>query len=697
MTTATTMELTYADRIEALRAEKMRQTREKQEIIGSMDYDDWALILPPADRRKVVKAISGSGVPITDVLIEGYEPRTNHENGGFFGPKLCGENFGDLLHKHPPYVDPMSSLAGGYMVNFGSYRKAGWRPEFGFAHLHADQKRYQLVTGIGAAQHFCQDLAVGLELGWGGLLNRIRHYRIVNAPQGADFYDGLEAIVLGMQDWISRTADEAERLAQGETNPVLKQNLDEMVAINRRLVTEPPRTFREACQWILWFQIAARMYNGSGALGRLDYLLQPYYDRDITAGRLDDEEAIFHIACLLLRDTAYIQLGGPDETGRDITSSLSFLILEAAHRLRIPSNVAVCVGDHVDPALLRRGVEVMFEDRTGIPKFLGIERMIEGFARNGYPLELARQRAYGGCHWFAIPGREYCINDCVKINLGVVFDVALRDMLSTPDVTPSAEVLWQFYATHLRRAVRTIAEGFDIHLEHMHEVFPELVLDLCCHGTIERGLDASHGGVDYYDMCIDASALATVADSFAALEQRLDSEKLLTWPELLNWLDTDWAGAEGERVRLMMHNIPRYGTGGSRADAWAERLSANFTELVKERPTPKGVNMIPGIFSWAGTITMGKTLGATPNGRHNGAPHLSRRQPRSRLPQRWGSQRHGHSHRAGAVGLWQFCADADRARPRALARRGWHRGCRQPDQDARRSRRYADQHEHHGC
>jgi len=78
-------------------------------------------------------------------------------------------------------------------------------------------------------------------------------------------------------------------------------------------------------------------------------------------------------ACFL-RDTAYIQLGGPDETGRDVTTRLSYLVLEAAHRLRIPANVAVCVGDHVDPNLLRRGVEILFEDRTGIPKFLGIEK-----------------------------------------------------------------------------------------------------------------------------------------------------------------------------------------------------------------------------------------------------------------------------------------------------------------------------------
>ena len=608
----------YPGRIEALRSTKMAQTREKQEEVGSMDHDDWALILPPPDRRRVVRTMGTSGVPITDILLDGYEPLSNDPSGAFFGPRACGENFGALMRQHPPYVDPLSSLAGGYMVNFSSYRKAGWKAEFDYSHLHADQQLYQLHSGIGAGQHFCQDLAIGLELGWGGLLAKVHHYQAIHT-EAAEFYAGLEAVVTGAQDWIGRTAAEADRLAASEPDPLLQRNLQELAEINCRLVSEPPHTFREACQWILWFQIMARMYNGSGSLGRLDYLLQPFYDRDIIAGRLDDEEAIFHLACLLLRDTAYLQLGGPDETGRDVTTRLSYLVLEAAHRLRIPANVAVCVGDHVDPNLLRRGVEILFEDRTGIPKFLGIENMAEGFARNGYPIELARQRAYAGCHWFALPGREYTLNDCVKINLAVVFDVALRDMLRS-EQAPSITLLWEYYQRHLSRAVQVIAEGLDFHLEHMHQVFPELVIDLLCHGPIERGLDASHGGVEYYNMCVDGAGLATVADSLAALEQRIEREQQFTWQDLLQYLDSDWADQDGERARLMMHNIARFGTGGTPADEWAVRVNRLFTDLVKAKTTPNGFNMIPGLFSWANTIPMGQSLGATPNGRHSGAP-----------------------------------------------------------------------------
>ena len=80
--------VSYNRRIEALRERKLAQTREKQKVIGSMDHDDWALILPPVDRREMIETISGSGMPITDCLLKGYTPESNHSGGGFFGAKI---------------------------------------------------------------------------------------------------------------------------------------------------------------------------------------------------------------------------------------------------------------------------------------------------------------------------------------------------------------------------------------------------------------------------------------------------------------------------------------------------------------------------------------------------------------------------------------------------------------------------------
>jgi formate C-acetyltransferase len=611
----------FAERMQALRRTRLAQTAEKQRVIGSMDHDDWALVLPPLELRNVVSTISASGVEIRDCLLSTFTPEANHPSGGFFGPVAVGRNFRRLLEAHPAYVDPMSSLAGAYMTNFFSYRRPHWNPDIPFGFLAADHAKYGIIHGIGGAQHFCQDFTIGLELGWGGIREKIDTYRAVNREQKAqELYEGLESVVLGIQDWIGRTAAVAETVASTEPRGDLREDLFVTARINRRIRTEPPETFREACQWILWHLLVARMYDGSGSVGRLDDVLLPFYKRDHAAGILSDEEAVFHVACILVRDTGYIQLGGYDQDGRDNTNPVSHFILEAIDRLKLTANAGVAVGVGIDPRLLRKGVEMILRNRNGNPKFLGFDVTSRGFARNGHPLPLGWNRVYAGCHWSAIPGREYTLNDIVKINLGVVFDVALHDMMDERSGEAGTDLLWEYFEKHLRRAVSATARGIDFHMSHMADVFPELALDLLCHGTIEKGRDVAAGGVEYYDLGIDATALATVADSFGALEQRIEREKKLGWSELMRFLDYNWSGPDGEERRLLMKNSGRFGRGDSLSDTWAKRIADLFTRLVVEKSELGSWRLIPGIFSWALVFAMGQELGATPNGRRAGEP-----------------------------------------------------------------------------
>ena len=614
---ATNLILDYKRRLEALKEAKRRYTQEKQDILGFNDQDDHGRILPPLEFREIIEYMGPSGAPVRDAKLNNFKPVPNHPSGGFFGPKACGENFRRFLEAHPVYIDPMSSLAGGYMAYFMAYRNPAWKPELDYSSLQKEMDRYGVMVYIPGVQHFCQDMVIGFKLGWGGLLDKISHYRAVNPPR-SEFYDGLENVILGVQDWMKRTAKKARIMATEEDNPTLLKNLEEIADINERLVIEAPKTFREACQWSVWYQMIARMYNGSGSMGQMDELLRPFYEKDTVAGILTDEEAIFHLACLLLNDTQYMQLGGPDVNGKDMTSRVSFLIMEAVHLLKTPANIGISVYNNVNPQLVRRGIEIMFEDKTGFPKFLGTENVIKGFTRNGYPIELARQRTYSGCHWFAIPGREYTLNDLIKINFLTLFDMSLREMMNDLKVKPSVKELWRRFERKLRYALELTAKGIDIQCRYMQEVFPELVLDLLCHGPIEKGLDASCGGVQYYNIGVDGSGLATTADSFAAIEQVVEKGGLLTWQQLMDHLDNDFRDAEN--VRLMLHSVPRYGRGGTMADAWAVRIVQTFARLVKEKPTHDGFKMIPGLFSWALMIPMGRNIGATPNGRHAGAP-----------------------------------------------------------------------------
>ena len=595
---------TYQQRIDAIHQTKLEHTDLKLKTRGFFDIDDHGYI------------------PWTEPIP--FKARSNHPSGGCYGAKCIGENFRTWLEVHPIYIHRMSALAGawvGYVPGVG-----GWRPEDRPAHLKSWHKEYNLIyTGIGGMNHLGPDMRIGLELGWGGLLDKIRNCRQLNEPapgsEMADFYDGEENLVIGVQRWIHNHVVKAREWAALESDPFVKRNLTEIAAMNEWLVDHPPRTLREACQFLAWFQSIDRMWAAGGALGQLDELLRPYYERDVTAGLItDDDEVVWYIASLLFNDTHYSQIGGPSPDGsRDLTSRMSFLILEAVHRLRIPANLALRVHDKLDPRLLRKAVEYLFADGTGV-SYSCSKGLDEGYARNGVPMSLARMRAKVGCNWTALPGIEYCLQDVTRLCLVSPFLHAFDDVMKNAEMPPTLDTLWERYVHHLGVSVDIIKQGFAWHMEHQARNSPEIVLNLFCHGPIERGLDASGGGLDIYRLTCDGVGLPTVADSFAAIEQRVEKEGRLTWEKLAQTLSDNYAGPEGERIRLMMQNIPRYGSGNSRADWWARRVSTTFSDLVRNTPTSNGFTVIPGLFSHGIVAQLGKNLGATPNGRRAHTP-----------------------------------------------------------------------------
>lgn len=596
MAVATDQDFSYPGRIEALCQTKSAHTEEKIRQRGFFDIDDHGCI------------------PWHEPIPFVRQP--NHPSGGCYGAQCIGENFRAWLAVHPIYIHPMSALAGAWVS--GPPGVGGWRPEDRPVHLAELHRKYNIIyTGIGGMNHFGPDMRIGLELGWGGLLERIRYYRGLNRPPDPSFYDGEEAFVLGVQHWIQRHAVQAREMAACEAHPGVRDNLLEIADMNTWLVRNPPRTLREACQFLAWFQSLDRMWGCGGALGQIDELLRPYYEADRAAGKTDDEAVIWIIASLFFNDTHYSQIGGPASSdGHDLTSPVSFLILEAMHRLRIPINIAVRVHDDLSPELLRRAVHYLFEDGTGCC-YACSKGLDEGYARNGVPIQVARMRAKVGCNWTALPGIEYCLQDVTRMCLVAPFLHAFHDVMDV-DSPRTMEALWERYVYHLGISVDTIKRGFDWHMAHHSRNAPEIVLNLFMHGTIERGLDVAEGGVDIYNLTCDGVGLATVADSFAAIEQRVVQEGRLTWEELAGHLENNYAGAEP--IRLMLRNIPRFGSGGSRADAWAKRVADLYTHLMRGTPTPSGYTVIPGLFSHGIVGQLGKDLGATPNGRRAGAP-----------------------------------------------------------------------------
>lgn len=590
---------TYDQRIAALRRRKVAQTAEKAKL-GGANEDDYGIIAQEEFH---------------------FELQPNHENGSIYGYEAWADNYTRLLDSHPLYCDPMDAFVGKGFVFMERLRpkQHKWNPAYPYDELKKLFAQYDIISGIDNCHHFTPDLQIGFDLGWGGILEQLKTQKACHDESHRRFYDAEIQVVEAIIRFLNRMAEEIGALAKQEQNPVLAENLRQMAAVNKNTAAGKPETFREAVQWLCWFSMLSRTYNRGSAGGQLDEMLRPYFERDVAAGRLTEEEAVFYLACLFLQDSRYFQLGGPDVNGNDMTSRLSYLALEAADKINIACNLTIRVHDKMDEAFFRKSVEYLFKNKQGWPRYSSDNALVEGFMRCGYSRELARQRVAAGCHWMCIPGREYTMNDTVKINLARTFQVAYEEMLREDD--PSTEKLFAIYQKHLKIAVDATGRGIMHHLQYQTHSQPELILNLFQHGLVEKGVNITDGGASYYNMCVDGSGLAVVADSFAALQQRIEQEKKLTWQALDTHIRADYAGKEGECIRQLMLHSQHYGGGNTLGDVWAVRIKDLYTQLVRDLCNQHpGIQFIPGFFSWSNTILLGSSVGATPNGRKAGQP-----------------------------------------------------------------------------
>lgn len=601
----------FEERYKLLKEKKLLHTQEKMRQQGYMDADDYGTVPLP----------------------EGYSFTPIPPSGDFIGYSGWAENFEAFLDNHPIYVDPLEILCGRWRDKLTSYRKVNADvPEdqrnfpadrFPYDDLQPAIQLYNMDAGIGNDSHFCTDYRMGLKLGWGGFLDKIRKYRTINSGNSEmqEFYNAEERVTIAIQKWIRRHIAEIRKLLDKETDQNLQASLEKMLEANLNVVEKAPQTFLEACQYIAWFNIVSRMYDRDGAGCDLDQVLLPYYRHDMECGRIDRDEARFILANLLLIDTHYYQLSGCDVNGNDLTNELSYLILEAGRMLNIACNITVRWHERIDKDFFRAAVACNFECRNGWPRYAGNPAMMEYANNIGVDEQTALSRIAVGCGWSAVPGRELPLNDTVKINCARVFEVAYLQMMEGWKNTakdrnlelyrPSLERLHHLYRVHLKRAVSALAKCLIFHIEHLHQSIPELVMNLQMHHTIEEGKNISQCA-ELYTLCVDGVGLGTIADSFAAIEQRIVKERRLTWEELYEAIQNNFAD---ERMRLMLQSSEHYCGGNTIGDKWARKITEDLVEITRAHKLNGNMQMVPGWFSWSKTVYFGSHVGATPNGR----------------------------------------------------------------------------------
>ena len=147
------------------------------------------------------------------------------------------------------------------------------------------------ASGIG---HILPDHQKLVDLGLGGLLSELEaRLEATEDSEKQSFYRACILSVEGVQDHLSSYAVLASGMAGGLAagQAAEKANLEGIAERLRRLTTEKPQTMLEAAQLIFTMHSCLQLNAEPVAIGRLDQYLNRFYEQDLAAGRLTQDEA----------------------------------------------------------------------------------------------------------------------------------------------------------------------------------------------------------------------------------------------------------------------------------------------------------------------------------------------------------------------------------------------------------------------
>ncbi len=484
----------------------------------------------------------------------------------------------------------------------------------------------------------------------------------------SEFYQAELYAVEGASAYISRYGVLAAQMAEKETDPTRKAELERISANCLRVAEGVPRDFWEAIQL---YHIATNMIiiesNGhSVTYGRFDQLFTPFYDNDIknsTLSRAQMQELIevFFIKIHQLRkirDTYAItfssgtimggtalDVGGVDETGKDITSDVSFMVLDAHAHTRIPNPWMGVRLHEGSPWEFKVKTFNVIRIGTGEPKIFNDGPIIESMMNYGRTLAEARNYVGVGCVEPSTPGYEYGWHDSSSFNMTLILHMAingghcidcssscpryakcagagkglsidtgsLESFQSFDEVLESYDKQMSYWCDNMISTINKI----DLCHQRLKPLpYLSLLIDDC----VKKGIDVSAGGARFNQSGPQAVGVGTTADGLTAIKQLVFDEKKVSGHELLEALRANWKGYEPLYTLVNSDRMHQYGNDDDYADDIARFAISSYCRHVEHRPTPHGGEYMPGVFSVTANVQHGVSTPASPDGRYAGEP-----------------------------------------------------------------------------
>lgn len=467
-----------------------------------------------------------------------------------------------------------------------------------------------------------------------------------------DFWQAVLISCEGFSILCERHAEAARNLMDG-TDETRRKDLERIADVCSRIAHYPPETLHEALQLVYFIFVGLFIEGNAGGYspGLLDQYLLPYYKRDKEKG-VTDEEALELLESLWVKfgeQTWYwnepaakhysgfcafqnIALGGLDTYGRDAVNELTYLMLQATIDVQMVQPSLSVRLSKKNPEEFFLKIAELVQTGSGFPAIFSDEVGYKMLLKKGIPAHLARDWAPIGCVEAQLAGRHYQWSSAGHYNLGSAVEFALTNgvhlksgkKLGAETGDPAQFTTYAQFETAVYKQLKHLLHQFSVSqnlLEQLHyEYLPNPVASMLLTGSIDKGLDLTHGGAEFNTgPGMNGNGLADFVDSMAAVRKIVFDEKRLSMGELVAAIKTDFEGCEATR-RILVDDAPKWGNNDDAADS---QMTKVFDFIIKEIATYRGKlgnPKLPALYPVSSNVPQGLSVAALPSGRKAGKP-----------------------------------------------------------------------------
>ena len=397
------------------------------------------------------------------------------------------------------------------------------------------------------------------------------------------------------------------------------EELQKMAAAYGFDISVPARTSREAVQWLYFAYLAAvKEQNGAAmSLGRTSTFLDIYFERDLAAGAITEQQAqeIIDDFVIKLRIVRFLRtpeydelfagdptwvtesIAGMGDDGRPLVTKTSFRYLQTLYNLgpAPEPNLTIWYSPRLPDGFRSFAAKVAID--TSSIQFENDEIMRSTWGDDGAiaccvsPMLVGKQMQFFGaranmakCFLYSINGGR---DELTGKQVGPATEPVKGEYLDIEDVIDRFEATMDWLAGVYVNAMNII--------HYMHDKY-----------AYERIEMALHDYAPLRTMAFGMAGMSVVADSLSAIRYA----KVRVVRDQTG-LITDYQ-TEGE--------FPQFGNNDNRVDQLATWIVSTFMKKLRKYPTYRQALHTQSILTITSNVVYGKNTGNTPDGRRQGQP-----------------------------------------------------------------------------